>query len=456
MYSIVIADDEANICHGLQSLIAAYLPECSVDGTFQDGADLMEYLQSNQPDILILDIEMPGKSGLEIAQYVRDCSLPCYVIMITAHYNFEYAKTGIKCQVNEFITKPYSTDELIHAVQLGIQHINSLQKAKMEKFTNLRFLVEGILNNYPLQQRLCNDIFLCGGSAKILQLRCTEISFPDTNLSDLNSEDLRALKLQFRGFAEGDFITQTSLVFVSDIGNVSILVFHKEVPDLSFISPCEAIMMQHADIPPSHCVKTFPSFPAYFLQKQFDREMEQVMAAHTPQGTRLAKIHLSSFLSSLDDEQRALFSEYLASCHQITMDFFDLSALSDNINHLFAHFSASDSNNDLLSSILRYIHQNYASVDFSRETVAEYAGISVSHFTRLFSKHTNQTFSSYLIRLRMEKAAELLLTTDLSTVQIAAETGFYNPEYFRTSFARYYGMTPRKFRLSQQKVQKGS
>lgn len=456
MYSIVIADDEAKICHGLQSLIAAYLPECSVDGTFQDGAGLMEYLQSNQPDILILDIEMPGESGLEIARYVRGRSLPCYIIMITAHYNFEYAKAGIKCQVNEFITKPYSTDELIHAVQLGIQYINSMQKTKREKLTNLRSLVQGILHTYPLQQRLCNDIFLCGGSAKILQLCCTEISFPDTNLSDLNSEDLRALKLQFRSSAEGDCTAQTSLGFVSDSGNVSILVFHKEAPDLSFISPCEAILMQHADIPPSHCVKTFPSFSAYFLQKQFDWQMEQVIATHTPQGTRLAKIHLSSFLSSLDDEQRALFSEYLASCHQIAMDFSDLSALSDNINRLFAHFSASDSNNDLLSSILRYIHQNYASADFSRETVAEYAGISVSHFTRLFSKHTNQTFSSYLIRLRMEKAAELLLTTDLSTVQIAADTGFYNPEYFRTSFARYYGMTPRKFRLSQQKVQKGS
>lgn len=448
MYSIVIADDETNICHGLQSVIAGYLPECTVAEVFQNGARLLEYLQSNPPDILIVDIEMPGATGLEIARHVSDHHLPTYIIMITAHYNFEYAQRAVKYHVHDFITKPYSADELIEAIRAGIRSVSQAKDSADHRISNLRSVLRSIVSLWPLQQAQCQDIYLCNGSVSILALACTEILFSDINIASLPAEEARAFKLQMRSCAEWDSFTQSSFILDYKSGSVTLLIFHKGAPELSFLKGTETLLNRYASLPVSYTEKTFASFPQYYLQKQFEREMNLAMLNYPPQESKQAKMHLTGFLSSLSPGERDAFSDYLAANHQLSLDFSDSSALPAQVQQLFSLLST-DSSDSQMDAILDYIAGHYSSAALSRETVAAFAGISVSHFTRLFNKNVQQSFSSYLIQLRMEKAAQLLLSTDLPTVQIAQRVGFYNPEYFRTSFARYYGMTPRKFRLSR-------
>ena len=96
MHSVVIADDEKLICDGIRSVIEADLPELTITHIFEDGAMLYEYLESHQPDIIILDIAMPGKSGLDVARLIESQGHNSYVIIITAHQLFEYAKEAIE------------------------------------------------------------------------------------------------------------------------------------------------------------------------------------------------------------------------------------------------------------------------------------------------------------------------------------------------------------------------
>ena len=124
MYTVVIADDEPNIHEGLKTTIHSSLPELEVLQTFEDGSLLYNYLDIHQPDILLLDIEMPGKSGLDIARLIDETGHRCYVIIITAHHNFEYAKKAIDYRVDAFLTKPFSSSQLIETLKKAITHLD--------------------------------------------------------------------------------------------------------------------------------------------------------------------------------------------------------------------------------------------------------------------------------------------------------------------------------------------
>lgn len=68
MYSLVIADDEQRICDSIQCVVETVFPQIKIEGVFQDGGQLEAYLQEHTVDMIITDIEMPQRTGLDIAK----------------------------------------------------------------------------------------------------------------------------------------------------------------------------------------------------------------------------------------------------------------------------------------------------------------------------------------------------------------------------------------------------
>ena len=93
-----------------------------------------------------------------------------------------------------------------------------------------------------------------------------------------------------------------------------------------------------------------------------------------------------------------------------------------------------------------YIKENYADTDMSMDRVCKYLVLSISYFSLIFKNHTGETFISYLTRIRVEKAKELLKCTDLKTYEIADRIGYADPHYFNLIFKKATGMTPTMYR----------
>ena len=70
LYSVIIADDEINICNGIVNVLQKHCPELNIKNVFYNGTDMLGWLKSNRTDIIITDIRMPGASGLDIAKYI--------------------------------------------------------------------------------------------------------------------------------------------------------------------------------------------------------------------------------------------------------------------------------------------------------------------------------------------------------------------------------------------------
>ncbi len=106
----------------------------------------------------------------------------------------------------------------------------------------------------------------------------------------------------------------------------------------------------------------------------------------------------------------------------------------------------------LIYEILEYMHLNYAS-DITALECAKKINLSYSYFAKLFRSVCGKSFKEYLIDIRMAKAYNILLATDLPITDIALSTGYNNHAYFTAEYRKHYGKTPRETRnmVSEQK-----
>jgi AraC-like DNA-binding protein len=95
-----------------------------------------------------------------------------------------------------------------------------------------------------------------------------------------------------------------------------------------------------------------------------------------------------------------------------------------------------------------YIAQHYAE-PLRLETVASVAGFTPTYFSRLFRKREGVPFGRYVAAIRIERAKQLLASTDLDASRIAELSGFATPQYFSAQFRRWAGVTPLTWRRDQ-------
>ncbi|MBQ7565446.1 MAG: response regulator [Lachnospiraceae bacterium] len=101
----------------------------------------------------------------------------------------------------------------------------------------------------------------------------------------------------------------------------------------------------------------------------------------------------------------------------------------------------------VMREAVAYIDEHYADEDISLNTLALLLSISPNHFSAIFSQEMGVTFIEYLIGKRMEKAKELLMTTDMKSFEVAYAVGYKDPHYFSSTFKKTQGMTTREYRL---------
>ncbi len=97
------------------------------------------------------------------------------------------------------------------------------------------------------------------------------------------------------------------------------------------------------------------------------------------------------------------------------------------------------------SLAMDYIQNHYMDPDLSLNSICSYLNISTSYFSTIFKEATGETFMEVLIRIRMDKARELLENTTLKNYEIAEKVGFSDSHYFGISFKKMTGKTPTEY-----------
>lgn len=123
---IMIADDHSMIREGLKSLLELE-GDIQVVAEAEDGVDCLEKLKICTPDVLLLDINMPRKNGLEVLQTLKSSKSKVKVLVLTVHNEVEYLMKAVDIGVDGYILKDSESAELKKAIFSIVEGENYIQ-----------------------------------------------------------------------------------------------------------------------------------------------------------------------------------------------------------------------------------------------------------------------------------------------------------------------------------------
>lgn len=180
MYQIALCDDEVDELDKVENMFEIYCKEHKRPGflvkRFADADELLHVAQDKgyMPDILFIDIYMPGKLGIDVAKELRKMGNRCHIIFITA--STEYALDAFRVYADQYLVKPLLEDELFTALDKVFDIIDREQK----KYLPLR--IDNSIHRIALHeivfceaQKKYQCIYLANGTKHLLRMTMAKI-----------------------------------------------------------------------------------------------------------------------------------------------------------------------------------------------------------------------------------------------------------------------------------------
>lgn len=505
---IVIVEDEAPIREGIAKILHKINPDFEVAGTAADGKEGYELIRRTEPDLVIMDIQMPKMDGLTMLGKLRKENNRCKVLILSAYSDFDYAKQAIELNIENYLLKPIKIRELKRALQ---QIEDTLEK---EQSQEKAFTVEGIflacLNGQIQPDKQFHNMtkerhgFTIEGPAEVFVLW----------LGD-GYEEQKKLAKELMEKVGDHTVKFASSVMEADSWRMLIMILYR--------FPVESSQYQYFQnsVVPMLCSNL--KSPAVCLWRSMDSllELPQVMQEMRKErewnlllekGTLIRKEDIEKidtlplkYPIELEDKAcqaakrldkktmvesfKALFTYYKEATYapdeikksiirfswavvnayretkEIEADLQVqniLQAISeavswDQINvslkELFLIIDPEIQEKEELpvSDLIQKAQQlikKYYDQGVTLEEIADKLFVSEEYLSAQFKKETGSTFSETIRKYRIEKVKELLLDTHLKLNQIAELAGYSDPKYMSRVFKEEVGMLPNEFRKS--------
>jgi two-component system response regulator YesN len=146
MYKLILVDDEEDVREGVVREIDWDAIGFEVIEKAENGREALEMVERLQPDVVVTDIQMPFMDGLQLAEAIRERFPTIKLIILTGHDEFEYAQRAIKLHIDEYVLKPFYSQELINALLKVKGHIQE-EVAHRE---NVQLLMEHYRKSMPV------------------------------------------------------------------------------------------------------------------------------------------------------------------------------------------------------------------------------------------------------------------------------------------------------------------
>ncbi|HEY1037974.1 MAG TPA: LytTR family DNA-binding domain-containing protein [Bacteroidia bacterium] len=165
--SVILVDDEEQARFSLRKFLGDYCPEVNIIAEEANVADAIKAINRHKPDVVFLDIEMPGLSGLQILDFFNEEEITFQIIFVTAYS--EYAIHAFKMAATDYLLKPLNIDQLVAAVEKA-----KLKKGQKELSESVRVLKAN--SNEQSEKKIALSI--TGG---LLYVRTSEIIFAEAD-----------------------------------------------------------------------------------------------------------------------------------------------------------------------------------------------------------------------------------------------------------------------------------
>ena len=434
---ILVADDEPIEREALRVLLQRHLPEAEVVGEAGTGTQAVDLAERLHPDVILLDIQMPGLTGLEALREIRSRCPDTRCVIVSAYDYFHFARDALRLGAVDYLLKPVKRDQMVALLRrLAAEIASERQKrqddlARKEQLALVRPLAEAELyrllisgeapdRRATLQQFLGIDFR--AGFCMVLGL--TSRSFPP----DMPGPERARLKeAAFQYLHSLAHSLCTCVIGVEESG-VRPLLVTVDVPIDEYHS------------------RTWSSTLAHRLR---DRVKEQT-------GVRLrAGIGRPALPGALlRSYQEAMAAFRFEDVSEKVTHFGDLEGLepaeeagAQSPPRLPDRWRPTPAVLTAVARGKRFIEEHFAE-ELSLERVAREVSLTPYYFSKIFSRVCGESVVDYLTRVRIEAAKRLLADPAISIKETCFRVGYNDPNYFSRVFKKVTGQTPTEYRTS--------
>ncbi len=504
MLKVLVVDDEFIVRMGLISCIRWEEMDLELVGEASNGLEAMEMIRKHMPDIILLDLLMPGMTGMDLIQKLEEQNIRTNIIILSCHEDYSYVRDAFKKGVRDYILKLSSTPEEICSVLGDVAKKILAERASSQAAPALLEVPE--LDSLKAPKEMVSDeyyaITFYGASStkevrSLLLLLITQwlMEHPVSCLHPclVNGSEPILLYTGFSKTSESEALEHSLAEsmeklhrFLSSCMDVSILV------GISSRCPCTMALnkalhesqksMDALFYDNSGCIGIYSNLEKLYhnedtrigaafyrnigeiIRHQHFQSLTEQIAAYTlwvlkekpdPRIVKLDTIDLINTLGNYLKEKKLTLAdmaeEYLYFYQDIAQmrSFLELKSYLDSFIQTYMALLQSKGYKNIRNDVLaaaNFIEEHYSN-DISLSDVARYINISKNHLSYLFKKETGQTFSDYLIQYRIAKARSLLESGQNYTVsEIAELTGFHDTGYFSKVFKKATGLSPNQYK----------
>ncbi|MGF7031129.1 two-component system response regulator YesN [Paenibacillus mucilaginosus] len=188
MYKLLLVEDEADVREGILAEIDWAACGFEVVDAAENGQEAVELMERFVPDVVVTDIQMPFMDGLQLSEWIRERYPTTKIIILTGFDEFEYAQKAVKLHIDEYLLKPYSSEDLVGMLAkiksqideeaARKENVQTLQEHYRKSLPVLRevFLASLVTRRLPLReiQEKCEsynlDLQDCGFAVSLLSL----------------------------------------------------------------------------------------------------------------------------------------------------------------------------------------------------------------------------------------------------------------------------------------------
>lgn len=412
---IIVADDEYFARKSVVKMLEEILPEAQICFEAETGQEIIDYMEKNTVDVVFTDIRMPDKDGLEVAEYVQKTSEDTSVVIISGYADFTYASAAIRFGVKEYLTKPVQREKLKETLE-RLQKRRNVRERIVEERVESRLEREGIRYMNP------EDVFSEKKVAEILIERILESGIDrDASWKMTVIGSSERLKSWSR-----ERLEEQRQYFCQHLERMKVWEYYfypKE--EFLLITAGEAV-----------------------------REEGCVSASVRKMAEALMRDRGIRFTAGISQTHQKLNPETLFEAYQECISAAERHFLVPEQQVFVWRQENCDPQEKIVRQLIDYIEENYRYDITLTELANEKFFMNASYLSRVFKAGTGMTFSRYLIRCRMQKAARLLMRPELRIGDVARYVGYNDTSYFIQTFKKYYDTTPEQFRAGKCEKQK--
>lgn len=495
MLKLLIVDDEDIVRRGIKTIIDWKKLGFEICGEAAAGEEAIEKITRLKPHLVLLDIKMPGLSGIDCLKHFSALEDKPEFLILSGYSDFAYAQSAVNYGAKGYLVKPIDEDLLEEKVKEIAEYI--ISESYMHDETRLierkkkltKMFIAGKIpetedpkDNADFQIILFHPD-LCGYEKRISELEIkagealslvNHITFQhDGSLviiaENENQENLfrhvsrfcQRLSASDPENLNGPMAAAGSRLFGAQGLLDSYIEAKALLPSLFFFSGKFFITKEDVREQESQGVlfdrsnEVLSWIEIYELKRieaYLDAE-ERKLPSYVNNPDEVKKICMA-FIVEL---QNAVFSKYpekelttvpaleLVNIVMTKNYFFEVFDIVRNfVNSLAESFSMNTSNSTILK-VLQYVKNNFKE-DLRLELLGELFNCNSAYLGKKFKEHTGVPFNTYLDVIRIEAAKEMLKNTDLKIYQISKLVGYTNTDYFFLKFKKHTNMTPKKFK----------